>query len=348
MHMKGFTNASAPDGQPIKLIRLSNAFGASAVFMDWGATWLSLLLPMTDGSQRETLLRCDSMADHLQQHAYLGATVGRFASRIRQGVIIADGRRIQLATNDRGNTLHGGPIGFDSKRWTLEEATDNSVTFSLRSPDGDQGFPGNLRVLAYYQLLDDNTLCAQFSADSDAVTPVSLTNHAYFNLAAGQHSILDHHLRLDADYYLPLDETGIPCGELTLTANSRFDFRKPRPFSQDLPNGKVDTDGYDQGYLLNSRETPVDSRRPVASLWDGNKTLRMDIATDLPAMQVYTGNHLHTEPAGVNRNFAQHAGVALETAFLPDSPNLQIDQPSCFLRPGASKTWTTLFHFTAL
>lgn len=337
----------APDGRDIILIELRNRHGTSATFMDWGATWLSCIIPMPDGAQREALLQCASMTEHLAQSAYLGASIGRFANRINKGQFQVNGAWHQLHLNDGSNTLHGGPQGFSHRRWRIEQQSSQAVEFSLLSTHGDQGFPGNLRVTVRYVLQDDNTVVVEFSAATDAVTPVSLTNHAYFNLGNNQNSVLQHSLRVDADRYLPVDPTGIPSGTTQSVAQSRFDFRRARAIHQAAvqpagASGISAFQGYDHAFVLNQ---PAPHRStPSVSLSAADNQLSLHMNTDMPALQVYTGNHLDSESYSDSRKFARYSGIALETAFLPDAPNRQ-ELPSCFISPDNPYRSSTHFQF---
>jgi aldose 1-epimerase len=348
--VKGFDGAIGPDGKPINVVSLTNSNGSSATFMDWGATWLSCQVVGREGFRRETLVHCATFSDHLRQKAYLGSTIGRFANRINAGQFVIEGELIQLATNDNGNTLHGGPLGFDNRRWEIDNASEQTVTFSLLSPDGDQGFPGTLRVTATYTLGNDNSVSVSFEASTEALTPVSLTNHAYFNLDARSGSVLDHSLQIDADCYLPVDRSGIPTGQMSNVDETRFDFRRPRGIGYQGGVHPTVDGAYDHAYQLNSRADTGERVVELAavSLWSSDRQLRLDVFTDMPAVQLYTASHLNAEQRATDEPFEQFGGVALETAFLPDAPNRHdSSQPSCFLQPSDRYHSETRFRFAA-
>ena len=359
--MDGFLNQLAPDGKPVNLVGLSNDSGFQAVFMDWGATWLSCCIPVRNESgghkhSREVLLRSPSLTEHLRQRAYFGATVGRYANRIANGEFplpegVSDGhsgRRVQLKTNEAGNTLHGGPRGFDAVRWQIESTRKNRIVFQLHSADGDQGFPGNLAVRASYEATADNSIIARFEATTDKACPVNLTNHAYFNLAETHESILQHSLRISADHYLPVRESGIPEKGLKSVAGTSFDFRTAKTVGRDL---LADVDqrkvsGYDHGFLLTTevRESPLSA----ATLISPDALLRLDIFTDKPALQFYSGNYLEGTPGADGRSYSLHAGLALESEFLPDAPNHpEWPHDSSFLLPGDIYRYQTTFRFSS-
>ncbi len=211
------TQQAAFDGEPAKVVELKNNTGMSVSFMDIGATWLSCRLPLVNGELREeVLLGVGTMGSFMHQQCYMGVTVGRYANRIANGLFEVDGEAFQVSTNQAGNCLHGGEEGFDKRRWNIESQSEQQVTFSLLSEDGDQGFPGNLEVHVTYTLTDDNQVSIAYFAKTDKATPVNLTNHAYFNLL-GAEADLDcrsHRLTIAADQYLPTNEVGIPLGTL--------------------------------------------------------------------------------------------------------------------------------------
>lgn len=191
--------------------------------MDWGATLLSARVPMPDGSVRETLLGCASPEQYVNQSAYLGASVGRYANRIAKSAFELDGERYSLLSSQGENQLHGGPEGFDKRRWKIVQQNDREVLFSLDSRDGDQGFPGNLTAFAHFTLADDNRIAIEYRAKVDKPCPVNLTNHAYFNLDGNQCDVRNHTLQILADAYLPVDEMGIPYQGLKAVSGTSFD-----------------------------------------------------------------------------------------------------------------------------
>ena len=212
---QSMTATQAYDGQSAQLVTLSNVHGMEVTFMDIGATWLSCILPVK-GNRREVLLGVNSMENFDKQASYLGATVGRYANRIANGRFKIDGKTYKLETNQAGNTLHGGPNGFDKRRWSITEQTEASVVFSLVSVDSDQGFPGKLNVSVRYELTEDNRVSIEYTATTDKATPVNLTNHAYFNLLGAEagHDCLSHIVSINASQFLPTNSVGIPLGNL--------------------------------------------------------------------------------------------------------------------------------------
>ncbi|CAI1522460.1 galactose-1-epimerase [Serratia fonticola] len=328
-------SAVAPDGQPFILTTLRNAAGMTVTFMDWGATWLSAVLPLKSGEQRELLLGCQTPQDYLHQGAYLGATVGRYANRIAHASLNIDGKPHPLIANQGEHQLHGGPNGFHARRWQIVKQDEQQVIYQLHSPDGDQGFPGNLDVTLTYRLTADHRLEIEYQAQTDRACPVNLTNHAYFNLDGAGHDARQQRLQLFADRYLPVDGDGIPSADLTAVAGTGMDFRQPKTLQQDLLRDRDQqrVKGYDHAYLLH--DTCHGLASPAAHLWSADGKVAMTVFTTAPALQLYSGNYLGGTPARDGGSYQNYAGVALESEFLPDSPNHpEWPQPDCWLQPG--------------
>lgn len=304
----------APDGKPFNLFTLTNQQGMRIQLMDWGATWLSCQVPVNGGLQ-EVLLGAQ-VPDYLKQQAYLGVTVGRYANRIANSRFRLNGRTVYLNANQGKHQLHGGE-GFDKRRWQVEKCGDNFVQFSLFSPDGDQGFIGNVQVKTTYRLTEQNSVRIEFEALSDEDTPLNLTNHAYFNLdnASQGTDVRGHFLQLNADYFLPVDEQGIPNAPLKTVQGSSFDFRQEKTLAQDfLQQEQQLTKGYDHAFLLNGTQ-------PCAVLTSSNRQLSLALSTSQPALQVYTGNYLAGTPNRLGYTYQDYQGIALEPECLPDTPN---------------------------
>lgn len=307
----------APDQHPYHVITLRNNCGMQVKLTDWGATLLSVIVPV-QGKLRETLCSCP-LSQLANNQAYLGATIGRFANRINQGKFRLNGYTQHIVKNQQNrHTLHGGK-GFDQRRWQIEQINDNKVTLSLFSADGDQGFSGNLSVQATYQLMADNRLVLTLTAVSDQDTALNLTNHAYFNLDGHLSDVRQHQLQLFADYYLPVDPQGIPNRPLTKVENSHFDFRQPKKIAQDFlqDDDQQAVGGYDHAFLLQGK---LGELKPAAKLTSASGDLTLLLSTNQAAVQVYTGNFLAGNPShsGIYQN---HQAIALEPEALPDAPN---------------------------
>lgn len=331
--------ALAPDGQPFNLAELRNAQGMVVRFMDWGATWLSAQIPQTDGRFREALLSCGSPERYLQQSAYLGATVGRYANRIRNAYLSP--LNCQLATNQGPHQLHGGPVGLSHRRWQQVSQTENTLVYRLHSAEGDQGFPGNLDIELTLTLNDDNRLDFSFSAHSDALTPLSLTNHAYFNLDGIQGDIRAHHLALYGSSFQPVDADGLPDGDCLSVAETAFDFRSPKALAQDFLADRFQqtTGGYDHAFVVD----PHEADQPVATLSAADGQLQMNLFSSEPALQLYTGNYLAGTPSPQGE-YQNYQGIALEPGYRPDAAN---DTPlaGCWLPAGEIRQIRFGYHF---
>ncbi|MBJ7221633.1 MULTISPECIES: galactose-1-epimerase [unclassified Brenneria] len=339
------TAALAPDGQPFQLTTLQNLAGMRVCFMDWGATWLSCQLPVQDGI-REVLLGCTSPEQYPQQNAYLGASIGRYANRIANATIRRGNDIFHLTANQGRNQLHGGPEGFHTRRWRMLSQDASQITYQLYSPDGDQGYPGQLNVQVCYRLTEHNALEISYRATAEKPCPVCLTNHAYFNLDGSPTDVRRHRLQLFADYYLPVNQTGIPNGDLAQVQNTGMDFRQPKTLEQDFlrDQDQIAVGGYDHAYLLH--RVCGSSESPAANLWSSDGRVLMSVFTSAPALQLYSGNVLAGTPSREGGVYENCAGLALESEFLPDSPNHpNWPQPDCWLRPGNVYRSDTTYQF---
>ncbi|GAL17962.1 aldose 1-epimerase [Vibrio maritimus] len=335
----------AKDGQAPKLVTLSNAAGMEITVMDIGAAWLSCKVPV-DNSLREVLLGVSSIEDYERQQVYLGSTVGRYANRIAGGKFSIDGNSYQVDTNQAGNCLHGGRDGFDKRRWSIVKQTPNSVAFELTSHDGDQGFPGELKAQVCYALSDENAVTIEYQASTTKATTINLTNHAYFNLlsADGDDTILGHSLRLDTEYYLPTNSVGIPLGDSLSSRGSAFDFTVAKTLDcyamedEQLKQAK----GYDHCYVSTR---PHDEDKPLAWLQSPDDKVVLTVSTTKPGIQVYTGNWLAGTPNRKGGVYSDYQGIALETQYLPDSPNRSWTDSNAILYPTEHYLQCTTYAF---
>lgn len=339
----------AYDGQPAKLVELTNATGMKVVFMDIGATWLSCVVPVA-GEMREVLLGLSTMEDFKQHGSFLGVTVGRYANRIANSQYSWQGETYHLNGNQGAHCLHGGKDGWSHRRWDIVSKSNQQVEFSIFSADGDQGFPGNATASVTYELTDDNQVVISYKASTDKATPLNLTNHAYFNLLGAESGadILDHKLQVNADYYLPTTSEGIPLGELASVENTSFDFRTAKTVKQDLLTDEQQKNckGYDHSFLL---DDSCKTGQTVATVEAPDGSLSMQVLTDKPAIQFYGGNFLEGTPNRKGSTYKQYQGLALETQYLPDSPNhSDWPQESCFTLPGEEYAFTTVYKFNVL
>ncbi len=343
------TATPAYDGQPAKLVELTNKNGMRVVFMDIGATWLSCIVPVA-GEMREVLLGLSTMEEFQQHGSFLGVTVGRYANRIANSEYQHQGETYKLAANQGAHCLHGGKDGWSHRRWNIVSQSEQQVEFSIASPDGDQGFPGNATASVTYELTDDNQVVISYKASTDKATPINLTNHAYFNLMGADTGVdvLEHKLQVNADYYLPTTSEGIPLGELESVENTSFDFRIAKAVGQDLlaDEQQKNCKGYDHSYLLDGSCKTGES---VATVEAPDGSLLMQVLTDKPAIQFYGGNFLEGTPCRAGGIYKQYQGLALETQYLPDSPNHpEWPQESCMTLPGEEYAFTTVYKFNVL
>ncbi|MFW0765284.1 galactose-1-epimerase [Trabulsiella odontotermitis] len=339
------TPVLAPDGQPFRLLTLRNRAGMIVTLMDWGATLLSARIPLSDGSVREALLGCASPEQYPEQAAFLGASVGRYANRIADSRYTLNDETIELVPSQGVNQLHGGPDGFDKRRWQILSQNDEEVLLTLASDDGDQGYPGNLTALARYRLTDDCRISIEYRATVDKACPVNLTNHVYFNLDGVQGDVRQHKLQILADDYLPVDEMGIPREGLKSVADTSFDFRTPKRIAQDFlsDDDQKKVKGYDHAFLLQAKGNV---REPVARVWSQDEKLQLAVYTTAPALQFYSGNFLGGTPSREAEPYSDWQGLALESEFLPDSPNHpEWPQPDCILLPGEEYISLTEYQF---
>jgi aldose 1-epimerase len=334
------------DGTEIDLYTCTNANGLVMKLITYGAIVVSLDTPDRDGKLANINLGFEQLDGYLQRHPYFGSTVGRFCNRIANGKFTLEDKEYTLATND-GDThhLHGGAAGFDMQVWDAEEVTTDDavgVKFTRRSPDGEEGYPGNLDVTVVYTLTNADELKVGFTATADKPTPVNLTNHNYWNLAgAGSGTILEHELQIESDAYLAVDEGLIPTGELSDVKGTPLDFASPHKIGERIKQIEAEPQGYDHCFALRSQDG---SLALAARVEDPGSGRVMEIYTTQPGIQLYTGNFLDGSEG--NGGFNQHEAFCLETQHYPDSPN-QPEFPSAILKPGETYSQTTVHKFLA-
>lgn len=348
-----------PDGQRVELFTLAGASGVRVRILTLGGIIVSLHAPDRDGALDDVVLGYDSLAGYTDPRTpYFGAIVGRYANRIAGGRFTLDGEEHRLAITDPPNALHGGVKGFDKVCWkweVLPAARGDAVRLRYTSADGEEGYPGTVRVEVVYTLDDEGTLAIDYRASTDKATPLNLTQHSYFNL--GGHAsgdVLGHELTLRAGRFTPVDPTRIPTGELAPVGGTPFDFRGGQtigsrigePHPQLLVGG-----GYDHNFVLDDAPggmtgvAPGTAPAPAARLHDPRTGRTLDVATTEPGLQLYTGNALDGTLHGKGgHRYGRRAGVCLETQHFPDSPN-HPEFPSTILRPGGDFRSRTTFTF---
>ena len=337
------------DGKETALYVLSNASGAELCVTNYGAKIVSLMVPDRDGKLTDVVTGHKSIADYLtSEEPYFGAICGRYGNRIAKGRFEIDGTVYdQLAINNGPNSLHGGLKGFNAKVWDATQKDEQTIELQLISPDGEEGFPGELQTAVTYQLTEDNEVIISYRAVTTKPTMLNLTNHSYFNLSgAGDPYVGDHLLQINADYYLPTDETAIPYGPKEPVEGTPMDFRTPHTVGERINDdfeqlhfGK----GYDHTYILNKEGEELSFCARCNSPKTG---IVMETFTTEPGVQLYTGNWMTGNFEGKPRQrYPERAALCLETQHFPDSPN-KPEYPSTLLRPGETFVSTTIYKFS--
>jgi aldose 1-epimerase len=342
-------------GEATEVYTLTNKNGLIAKVATYGATLVGLHLPDQDGNVLDVINGFDNVAGYEGDgNQYFGCTTGRVCNRIAKGKFTLNGEEYTLATNNDPNHLHGGGDQALSKQvWKAEPSSEaQAVTFSFTSPDGEEGYPGNLSMKVTYTLTDANELRIDYEATTDKATPVNLTNHAYFNLGgAGSGTILGHELTLNADHYTATDETLIPTGKIEPVANTALDFRKAHVIGARIPDKEAkktddcetSTLGYDHNFVVNGEAGMM---RLAARLKDPASGRVMEIHTDQPGIQFYSGNFLMEQEGKGGKKYPFRGALCLETQHFPDSVNHE-DFPSTILNPGDTYSTTTVHRFSA-
>ncbi len=333
-------------GDSTALFVLNNNNGMEVCVTNFGARIVSVLVPDRDGIMRDVVLGFDNIKDYQNVKSDFGASIGRYANRINQGNITIDGEIIQLPQNNYGHCLHGGPNGWQYKVYKPVEVTRNSISFSLFSPDGDENFPGNVNAKVSYTLTDDNAMRIEYSATADAKTVINMTNHSYFNLSGNpSNPAIDHILYINASNFTPVDSTFMTTGEIASVEGTPMDFTTHKAIGQDienpyqqLRNGK----GYDHNWVL---DTKGNVNELAAKLSCPSTGIAVEVYTNEPGIQIYTGNFLKGNVVGKNGvAYPCRASVCLETQHFPDSPN-KPQWPSVLLEPGQKYYSECIYKF---
>ncbi|MBR7722005.1 aldose epimerase family protein [Hymenobacter properus] len=335
------------DGTEVQLYTLTNANGVKATITNYGGTLTSLLVPDKDGKLGDVILGFDNVSGYqspefLKAGPYFGALIGRYGNRIKGGKFTLEGKEYNLAKNNGPNSLHGGLKGFDKVVWQAEpgsSADGQSLKLTYVSKDGEEGYPGTLNVAVVYTLTADNALKIDYTATTDKATVVNLTNHAYFNLNHGAgKDVLNHEVTLPADRYTVVDATLIPTGELRPVKGTPFDFTTPHAIGERIAQVPG---GYDHNWVLNT----ATGEHAAATVYDPATGRTLEVTTDQPGIQFYTGNFLDGTLKGKGGTvYGKHAGFCLETQHFPDSPN-QPKFPSTELKPGETYHTVSTYKF---
>ena len=333
-----------PDGREVYLYTIENNNGVSAGIITRGATLQSFNCPDKEGKMGDIIMGFDKVADHIASGTYTGNIIGQYANRLCGGKFSVNGTEYQVTQNEKGKTcLHGGGE-YNNALCKAIIIDDCAVEFSYHSPDDTEGFPGNVDVTVVYSLNDHNELEMDYEAVSDKDTILNFTNHAYFNLGTPANgNVLDHELMLNCDFFTPTDADSIPTGEIRSVEGTAFDFRTPKKIGQDIKaedEQLIMCRGYDHNFCVNGEAGKL---RTVAKVTDEKSGRKLEVMSDLPGVQLYTGNFLDgTETGKDGIKLQQHYGFCLETQFYPDTPN-QPNFPQCTFKAKEKFKTTTIF-----
>jgi aldose 1-epimerase len=339
------------DGKQVFLYTLKNASGAEVKITNYGGTITSINVKDKAGKFGDVVLGFDQLSGYTARvnTSYFGATIGRYANRIGHGTFTLDGKQYQVPKNENGNMLHGGMRGFDKRVWdatSVPSAGNPSLTIHRLSPDGEEGFPGNLDVTVRFSWSNSNELKVEYTATTDKDTVLNLANHSYFNLSGpGSGTILDDSLLIPADHYTPVTKDLIPTGEIASVAGTPFDFRKATKIGARINENNQQlkfANGYDQNFVLNRRGGGLEL---AARVEDANSGRVLEVLTDQPGVQFYTGNFLNGAVTGVGGVYQFRSALCLETQHFPDSPN-HSNFPSTELKAGQKFVTTTVYKFS--
>lgn len=334
------------DGKPVSLYTIVNANGMSCDITNFGAKIVRLYAPDRNKKFEDVVLGFDTLEETMELEEYYGAVCGRFANRIKDGKFSIDGQQYSLAINNGTNALHGGVDGYNSRVWEVMKVEENRIVLSLFSPDGDEGYPGNLNVTLTYELTKDNELSIHYEATTDKPTVIGLTQHSYFNLkGAGNGTIKDHVLQINADFYTVLDESFALTGEIRPVERTPFDFRKPTVIGE-----RIDDEVYVPGYGMDNnwclRKEQQGDCVLAGYVYEPASGRKMEVLTTQPGMQIYTGNWIEKQTGKEGKIYDRQDAICLETQGFPNSPNVPFF-PSPVLRPGQKYDEWCIYRFSA-
>ena len=334
---------------------LRNSAGMEVCFTNFGGRIVSIMVPDKEGNMTDVCLGHDNIADYVKYGAEgcnFGALIGRYGNRIAKGQFTLDGENYQLPINNGPNSLHGGgPIAFHNRIWQANPIDEQNLEFSTTSPDGEDGYPGNIDVKVTYTLTDDNALQIMYTATTDKATVLNLTNHCYFNLSGDpSKDCLDEVLQLDADQFTAVDPDVAVTGEVLSVEGTPFDFRTPTAIGERIDDETseqiVNGHGYDHNWILNGAGEVTSTPRSFGTLYDPNSGIQMEMFTDQPGVQFYAGNFLDGSFVGKKGvKYPRRSAFCFETQHYPDSPN-HPEWPSTTLRPGEVYLTYTIYKFT--
>ena len=332
----------------VNLYTLKNKNGMEVCITNFGGRIVSVMVPDKNGNMKDVVLGFDSIADYVNIPSDFGASIGRYANRIKDGKIVIDGDTIQLPQNNFGHCLHGGPKGWQYQVYEAKQIDGTKLELVRQSPDGDENFPGNVTAKVTYTLTDDNSIDISYEATTDKKTVINMTNHSYFNLSGdAQKPITDHLLYVNADKFTPVDSTFMTTGEILDVKGTPMDITVAKTVGQDIDKYEYDQlkngNGYDHNWVLN---TNGDIKQVAARLTSPVSGITLEVYTDEPGIQVYSGNFLDGTVKGKKSIvYNQRAAICLETQHYPDSPN-KPEWPSVLLEPGKTYRSHCIFKFT--
>ena len=334
------------DGKPVSLYTIVNGNGMSCDITNYGAKIIRLYAPDRNKKYEDVVLAFDTLEEVIEKEEYYGAVCGRFANRIKDGKFTIDGNEYTLAINNGTNALHGGVDGFNSRVWDVISTAETKIVLGLLSPDGDEGYPGNLQVTVTYELTKDNALSIHYEATTDKPTVIGLTQHSYFNLkGAGNGTIKDHQLQINADFYTVLDESFALTGEVRPVEGTPFDFNKPIVVGE-----RIDDEVYVPGWGMDNnwciRKTQAGECALAGYIYEPVSGRKMEVFTTQPGMQIYTGNWIESQLAKDGKTYDRQDAICLETQGFPNSPNVPFF-PSPVLRPGQKYDEWCIYKFSA-
>ncbi len=335
------------EGKNTALYTLTNKNGVEVCITNFGGRIVSILVPDKNGEKKDIVLGFDNIDDYQNISSDFGACIGRYANRINQGKITVDGVEYQLPQNNYGHCLHGGPQGWQYKVYDVEKVTENTLSLTLNSPDGDANFPGNVVAKVTYTLTDNNAIDIAYEATTDKTTVINMTNHSYFNLTGdASKPVTECLLTINADNYTPVDSTFMTTGEILPVENTPMDFRAAKAIGAEINNYDFvqlkNGNGYDHNWVLN---TAGDIKQVAAKVVCPETGITLEVYTDEPGIQIYTGNFLDGTVKGKKAiAYPQRSAICLETQKYPDTPN-KPEWPSAILKPGEKYTSHCIFAF---
>ena len=336
------------DGKQVSLFKLQNA-NTVAYVTNFGGRIVALNVPDKDKNEVDVVLGLGSYEDYTKYDGgtYYGAAIGRYGNRIKDGKFSLDGIEYTLPINNGPNSLHGGLVGFDSKVWDAVQVDDTTLLLKYTAADGEEGYPGKVSVTMMYKITEDNEFVITYEATSNKKTIINLTNHSYFNLkGVGQGTATSHIIQLNAEHYIPVDETAIPLGEIAPVAGTPFDFRTAKPLGTDIEKENEQLKfgkGYDHTFFF--AQADGETVFKMGSCYEPSTGILMEIFSDQPGVQLYSANWTSNEHGIGGSTWTERDAVCFETQLPPDSPN-QKEFPSPVLEPGKTYKHTTIYKFS--